>query len=480
MKTFIWIINILNLIVVISFLFYFPIIYLHYTFTSDDLPDDNVPFYISDNPANPTEKDSGRFGVYWWVYATDTLRFLFILLPYINLLAIRSGEFGFEILATVLLILLVIWELAKFIWAIILWEGSNCQLHQFCRNFGSRRDGFGIEIGANPRNQNFVYTFMTWYNLAFFLIGILYLALLGGMSGSLFKWLRVKNYFLKFKEKEQFFIPTIKSVKSWIIWTSVALSSILVLVMIFYFPLIFQNFTFTFNDLPDGNIPFYINNKLLDITEEDSGRLELYWWIYATDTLLILVPVAVLGTIALIIYRADVYKEVGKDKSGKTLYKRVGEDEYHILTIITQIFILILFIWQIVKFVWAAILSLPSLCDDHQFCRPFCSRRGLNMEGKFEEQGCNARNLNFAYSSLVWFNLVFCFLLLFQFLVTSSMEGALFKNFFKRLNILRKDEEQPQPQPRRYEPLVPGQERYEPLVPLESIIKSKRNIKRKK
>ncbi len=447
MKSLIWIINILNLIVVISFLFYFPIIYLHYTFTSDDLPDDNVPFYIHDNPANPTEKDSGRFGLYWWVYATDTLRFFFIILLPINLIALRSGEFGFEIVITVFLVLLVIWEFAKFIWAVILWEGSNCELHQFCRNFGSRRDGFGIEIGATASNQNSVYTFMTWYNLVFFLIGILYLALLGAMSESLRKWILVRR-FVKTSEPERVFLPPRpSSPKSWIIWTSVALSSILVLVMIFYFPLVFQNFTFTFNDLPDGNIPFYINNKLLDITEEDSGRLELYWWIYATDILLILVPVAVLGIISLSIYRNE------------------SEKESEFFTKITQIFLLILLIWQIVKFVWAAILALPSLCDDHQFCRPFCSRRGLNMEGKFEEQGCNAGNLNRIYSSLVWFNLIFCLLLLFQFLVTSSMKKAFFKKFFKDLLTGRKVYVPMKTTP---PPLPPREKLY---VPFESRIK---------
>ncbi len=405
MKFAVWCTNITSFIIAISFLFYFPIVFLNYTFTSSDLPDDNIPFYIHDNLSDPTEKHSGRFGLYWWIYATDTLRFFFLLLPVINLLVLRYTRTGFTLIAGIFLAILFILEIGKFIWAFILWISDNCKNHQFCRNFGSRRDAAENEVGDNEENQNFVYSFMTWYNLAFLPIAIVYLFILGRMKG------QFKDWKTDHPENQ---LP----VKSWIVWTSIALCSTLVLVMIFYFPLVFLNFTFTSSDmtskivvppvskinLPDDRIPFYINDKLTDFTELESGRLELYWWVYATDTFLILVPVSVLGTIALLIYYATPN-----------------------FTRTTQLFLLGLLFLQIIKFFWAAVLSLPSLCDDHQFCRAFCSREIGGVPT------CNRGNLNFVYSSLVWFNLVFVFLLFLQFLVTSSMEGAIFKTTFSSL-----------------------------------------------
>jgi len=413
MKFNIWCINITSFIIAISLLFYFPIVFLNYTFTFNDLDDDNIPFYIHEDV--PDHTDSSRFGVYWWIYATDSLRIFFLLLPAINLLVLRYAGTEFTLIAGIFLAILFIWEILKFIWAFILWISDNCKDHQFCRNFGSRQDAIGEEVGDNEENQNFVYSFMTWYNLAFLPIAIVYLVILGGMNRQFRDWKTEHKAELRIEKMSRTLYG--KLVKSWIVWTSIALCSTLVLVMIFYFPLVFLNFTFTSSDmtskivvpsvskinLPDNRIPFYINDKLTDFTELDSGRLELYWWVYATDTFLILVPVSVLGTIALLIYSF-------RDKPAKPDFTRT-----------TQIFLLGLLFLQIIKFFWAAVLSLPSLCEKHQFCRAFCSREIGGVPT------CNRGNLNFVYSSLVWFNLVFCFLLFFQFLVVSSMEKAMFK-----------------------------------------------------
>ena len=407
MKALMWCTNILNLIVVLSLIVYFPIVYLNYTFTHSNLPDDNVPFYISDDPVDDTEKSSGQFELFWWIYATDALRLLFPLLAVVNIIILRYNGTGFTIFVQFTFIALLLWEFVKFIWSVVFWIPDNCKNHQFCRSLEARRDAIGTEIGEDPGTANFVYSFMTWYNLDFFFIAIIYLIIVGSMEGSLFSWRSIGQNGPPEKPEDP---------KPSIAWTSIALMSIFVLLLIFYIPLVFLNFTFTDPkitsavvvapisrvNLPDDRIPYYINDDLLDPIEGDSQRYGLYWWVFASNMLLLFVPIAVLGTIAVATYDGGA------------------------LTLLTQIFLFILLVWQVVKYVWIAILALPSLCDDFQFCRPFCARRDLGGP----ETGCNPRNLNFVYSSLVWFDLAFVILLIVTLIIVSMMEGAAFKGAF--------------------------------------------------
>ncbi len=407
MRTLLAIVNVFNFFVLLTLLASLSVIFLKFTFTVDnDLPDDNIPYYISDDPGNDTEGDSARFGLYWWVYATDSLRILVPFLLLVNILVLKYGGPGFTVVVQFLLALLFLWEIAKFIWAVILWADKNCANHQFCRNLGARRDGLGEEIGDDPNSQSGTYSFYVWYSLAFIFISAFALVLVGSMEGALLRWARLQNIMRGTKEKGDVVGAPDASTAWWIL----GLTTLFVAVLVVYLPLVFLNFTFTngnvsntpqplsdqFN-LPDDRVPFYISDNPADPTELDSGKFELYWWIYASDTLLILAPLAALANANAKAYRGA--------NSGFTL--------------LLQIFLALLLLWQIVKFVWAGVLAVPTVCETHQFCRAFGSRRtGM------AETGANARNLNFVYSSYLWFSLGFAILLIALLFLVTSMRGA--------------------------------------------------------
>jgi len=58
MRVSIFFVNLFNFIFVVSLIVFFSLTFLNFTFTFSDLPDDNVPYYISDDAANVTEKNS--------------------------------------------------------------------------------------------------------------------------------------------------------------------------------------------------------------------------------------------------------------------------------------------------------------------------------------------------------------------------------------------------------------------------------------
>ena len=403
MRSIFWFTVIFGLIVSLAFVLYYPCVYLTYTFTHDNLPDDNVRFYFHEDPGTPTEGSSGRFQFFWWLYATDALRILFPILSIMNLfLLIYSGP-GLTPVIVVILAIILICEVVKFICTIIIWVPENCQNAQFCRNFGSRRTDAGVEIGEDPRDQNSVYNFMTWFNLVFLAVGLLYVVTVATMDGSLITSRRAQR-----ADKKK---TGTKPVASWKAWFLFVLNLLLTLALIVYLPLAFLNFSFADDNvttaavplnlrvnLPDGAMPYYINDELADPTEGNSGRLQLYYWIYATDALLLLVPF--LTTIP----------TASQKKPGRGF------------VIFLQVFVLLLFLWQLAKFVWAAVLGVPSLCEGHQFCRAFGARR--DADGA--EIGDSARNMNFVYSTLVWSNLVFVVLLLLELIAVSVLPGALF------------------------------------------------------
>ncbi len=407
MRSLIFFVNLFNGIIVLSFLLAFSLTFLNFTFTHDDLPDDNIPYYIHDIPGDLTEKDSGRYGLYWWVYASDALRILVPFLLLGNILVLRYGGPALTILVQFLFVLFLLWEIAKFIWAVILFVPKNCDDHQFCRNLGARRDAGGMEIGDPPGSQNFTYSFYTFYSLAFFIVMIFALILIGAMEGALYQWQRLRESMkalLGDKAESAVSAPT--STNAWLTFT---LGLVMTLALVFYFPFVFLNFTFTNSketgamvppslraNLPDDNIPYYIHDIPDDPNEGDSGRFGLYWWVYAADTLMILVPLAAVANV--------------NDKA----YQGGG------CTILVQIFILLLLVWQLVKFLWTAILSVPSLCETHQFCRAFGARRIASAE-----IGDSPRNLNFVFSTYIWFNLALAILMLVILIVVSMLKGAI-------------------------------------------------------
>lgn len=406
-------VHILNSIVLLVFLVYIPWVWLGFTFTFSDLPDDDVRFYISDDDADDTEGASGRFGLYWWVFGTSILRLTAPFLAILALVIIVRGAPWFTIFVQIWVVILVIWELVKFIWLLILWFPKNCKNFQFCRNQGARRDDMGNEIGADPTLGNVFYNWEVWYSLAWFVVLLFYLGVVSAMEGSLvgiWKWDSRNG-----KQKKKHDPPS-----SGIVWTLVILNSLFLLLFLFYFPLVYFDFTFTttketpaavapgikFN-LPDESVPFYISDDLFDPTEGSSGRGQIYWWIYWSDIFIILVPFAVIGNLAERAY------------------------QYRGCTPIIQLYLLLVVAWQVVKFVWISILSVPSICETHQFCRAFGARRILGVE-----VGDNPANMNFVYSIYVWFTLGFLLLVIVELLVVSLMSKAALKKQASRILLL--------------------------------------------
>ncbi|KKK90893.1 hypothetical protein LCGC14_2718440, partial [marine sediment metagenome] len=120
MRVSIFFVNLFNFIFVVSLIVFFSLTFLNFTFTFSDLPDDNVPYYISDDAANVTEKNSGKFGLYWWIYASQVLLLLIPLLLLSNLLILHYGGTGFTVIVQFIFVLLLLWELTGFIWAVLL------------------------------------------------------------------------------------------------------------------------------------------------------------------------------------------------------------------------------------------------------------------------------------------------------------------------------------------------------------------------
>ena len=379
---------------------YYPLVFLNYTFTHDNLPDDNIPYYIHDNPADLHEINSNRFGSFWFVFATDTTRIFPPILMLIIVIVIPYTDKSFNdfliIGSTIVIVVLGIWEIIKFIWSAVLLVPDNCEKHQFCRNFSSRRDAGNNEVGGDPRQGNYVYHIMVWTNLAIIIIYGIYLVILFSMTR---------------EEKVEKGEPEEKvekgKPKAWISLFLTISSLTLGLLLVFYLPIVYFNFTFTHKDLPDDNIPHYFNDEsaFMNIEEGDSGRFGLYWWIYASDSFLILVPIITLINLGLKIHWNLNF------------------------TILVQLLYGLVLLSQIGKFIWGAILAIPSLCDDHQFCRAFGSRR--DPVGK--EIGDNPRNLNYVYAIYMWFHLGFSMILLLNLFVISSMKGSLFRGVATRV-----------------------------------------------
>lgn len=386
MRAYIIAANIFNFLVLLSLLFAFSYVFLNYTFTHSDLPDDNIPFFIHDDPGNPTEKWSGRFQLYWWILATNTLRIIVPFLLLTNIVFMKFLGPGLSIFIRVIFAIIFIWEWIKFIWLILLWIPVNCGKHQFCRNFGARRE-LMVEIGDNPELQNAVFTFEVFYTLAFALVMGVYIVLVGNLR-------QISTITKK--------APASNNVRPTRLWGNVILGIILTLGLIFYFAIVFLNFTFTnakttntlvppdllFN-LPDGNVPYYINDVPDDPTELNSGRSELYWWFLATDTLLILIPS---------IYLTDMVLKVFKYKN---------------YPVVAQGFLVIVLIWQIIKTIWITALSLSKKCAGHQFCRALGARRDMGGNEIGDDPGI----WNKTYATYVWFSIGFVVILAIYFFI---------------------------------------------------------------
>ncbi len=381
MKSLIRLIFSVNFLSTIAFIIHFIIVFQNLTFNHKDLPDDSVPYYISDDPSDIGEKHSERWGIYWWTYASNSLRILIPTFVTLTLFSLSHADTMFhsfvQSLTGITLVLFLIWEIVKTIWNGWLLLPNNCENHQFCRNFGARRDDMMNEIGENPDNPNYVYLVDFIYGIAFILIDVLYLLLLSYIPR------RFEEEKKKTSKKNN--NKPYTTIGVWTVGFAVIQILLFALALVFYLPLVYLNFTFTHKNLTDDDVPNYVHDDPGNDTELFSGRSQLYWWLFAFDSLLILFPtVFIPAYVALIIFMKKKYKSF--------------------FMINTTIFLLL----EIIELIRVIIFLLPPLCSDkHQFCRNFGARRVGGTEiGELPE------NPNFVYITFASFKIGFVFLLL--------------------------------------------------------------------
>ncbi len=417
MKTLLTCAHVLNCLVVTSLIVVLAIVFLNFTFTHTDLPDDNVPYYIHDVPEDLTEKSSGQYGLYWWVYATDSLRLLVPFLVLASLVVLIYAGTDLTWLVEIFLVLLLLWELVKFIWAVVLWVPGCCARHQFCRALGARRDAEGDEIGSDPGNANGTYTFYTYYSIGFFVVIIFYLFLVAAFASRFPGWKRQQEQRSLDENNDA---PSARPVQPANAWVTLVLSTLITLALIVFIPAAFLNFTFTNGKttsatealppldqphLPDDKIPYYISENDGDPTEGSSGRLEFWWWWYASDMLLILVPLACMANVV----------EKG--------FRRTG------FTKVLQLFITLMLLFRFLKFIVVATMAHPKLCQTSQFCRSFAAR--TNDGGV--EIGGPPGSMNPAYSFYVWFSLALLVLMIGLLLTVSMLHDAVGRGLAVRI-----------------------------------------------
>ena len=153
-------ITLYGFIILVSLLIYFPLVHLNLTFTFKDLKANvNIPFYMS---------SLERFGIDWWIVATDVLRlvppfYLFFMLAVpLSPIIRRTSILSYQIIDVVLYTILLFIELSKvgfFIVGLII--GSN-----FTRLYAC------YAVGCS--GTNFIYLLMFAYSIAFSTFYILF------------------------------------------------------------------------------------------------------------------------------------------------------------------------------------------------------------------------------------------------------------------------------------------------------------------
>ncbi len=416
MKGLVVVLHVLNTLVGLT-LVWSVFVHLNYTYTHADLPDDNVRFYKHNDPANLTEGHSGRYGLYWWITWSHALRWLGVYAVTVSVLASAYSNTSLNLLTLLVVGVLAFSDAAKFLWMVLLWTGENCEDHQFCRNHGARRDPGGNEIGDDPRQQNGAYSFDVFYTMSIAIAWFLYMIfVLARLRGAFEERRRAEDEVAARLPPEPGspadvaarFAAKSRPPAGHAIASSVV-SLVLVVALIVYQPWVHQNLTFTqgatadavlppdqqFN-LPDDAIPYFVHDVPGDPTEGASGRGGAYWWLFASDALIGLVPLAVLGNL--------VDKKC--DRRG--------------FTKLAQAFLAALSLWTLVKVFWLALLALPPLCERFQFCRAFGARRDAGGA----EIGANASNMNFVYALAVWFQVGFLVLLMVLLVLVSTLPDA--------------------------------------------------------
>jgi hypothetical protein len=162
--------TIITSLTVLALIFYYPIVFLNYTFTNQYLPTSDIPYYNAGLGGTQTN----RYGGNWWVNASDVFRFTLPVFLYWTFIWVLIGNDStvtqlwppsiiFYLFVTIFFTFI---EAAKMILKIV--DFVYCEDRNFCRNFNPN----GIAGNAN-------YVFLTdmSYSIVFFVLTLGYVAL---------------------------------------------------------------------------------------------------------------------------------------------------------------------------------------------------------------------------------------------------------------------------------------------------------------
>ena len=142
---------------------YIPIVLQNITFTFNELPLENIPFYSGSLGTSTTT----RYDYNWWEFASDGLR---IFPPAICFACIMfqlvlrpHRPLGYVIANSIFMII----EIIKSIKRTVNW--AECSNYQFCRNF---------DTNQNPGSINYVFLTCNIYGYIYILFSIAFLAFL--------------------------------------------------------------------------------------------------------------------------------------------------------------------------------------------------------------------------------------------------------------------------------------------------------------
>ncbi len=173
-------------------------------------------------------------------------------------------------------------------------------------------------------------------------------------------------------------------------WLTAFVNAIVFASLIIYFTVVFLNATFTHEFLTVSDVPYYD-----DVTggwrNAFANRYHFEFWIFASDLLRFIIPLAY----------ATVIPQLIVDPDG-------------LWTILPNLFYVILFIIEVLKAIWRG--WQWGFCADFQFCRNFDESKCMQ---KFD---CPA---NFLWLWVFWYNIAFIvILIIYLFLITLYERGA--------------------------------------------------------
>jgi hypothetical protein len=160
-------ISIINTLVVLALLVYFPFVFLNLVFTNDYLTVSDVPYYNPDKSESITE----RYHFHWYLIGSDVLRIALPILPLFTMANLLIDGPSSMIWYTIIFFILVSIEATKFF--LYSYYLVFCEDFQFCRNINPDED-------SNKPNVTFIVMYA--YSIGFALLTILYIFLGGQIN----------------------------------------------------------------------------------------------------------------------------------------------------------------------------------------------------------------------------------------------------------------------------------------------------------